>query len=392
VVEGEISNAISKFKEQFVENAQEVLRLQKSANSLEEPSLSESQLSRLGEAKKHIHRVRLPSNCGVTRHSSGEHIVFEVEGLNGLIFKVSKEHPKDLAEVQKYQQLRRDARKLCDEEGLYLIRIPACSFVEIDGVYVIVEERIEDVYGEYHFQKSLYSWGLDQPELKLYFKVLFWQMLIFICKFGFGDCKYNNIPLDQNGRAIFLDLDQWGAEEGLTKGFAQEQNDGLLSYLPQEWLDEAVGEAEHLLGKSLDVEAVRERVAKRTEKREEYSRFAAANGVKEVSDPVVFTRESDEAPQRAAEAFCEEINEKLKESASCDLQIGRRIELDFNTTGSFWKEKARVKGFTKLFGYGRETKIAFVSNVPAALKLLKEKGVIFDYEYKEGSTEAIVYA
>ncbi len=153
----ETNAAMAQFKETFSLNAQALLASKTSANPSDNPTLDELQLTRLREAKQHIHRLRLREEWGIKRHSSGENIVFEVSGLDGLIFKVSKEQAKDFKEVEEYVRLRQEARQLCRDEGLYMIRIPACSYVEIDGEYVIVEELIEDVYGDYYFQKSLYE-------------------------------------------------------------------------------------------------------------------------------------------------------------------------------------------------------------------------------------------
>ncbi|MCC5831880.1 MAG: hypothetical protein JJU12_02420 [Chlamydiales bacterium] len=383
--------SVEKFKNLFKENALELLSKQSAADSSDEISiLNDEQVEILKQAKGCIRRLRPPK--GLTIHGSGDHIVFEIKKLNGLIFKVSKEKSKDRKEVEEYVRLREEARKLCEENHLYMIRIPACSYVEIDGEYFIVEERIEGLNGDYDFQKSLYTWGLDQEELKPYFRDLFNQMLFFTCKFGFGDFKYNNIPLNSTARAIFIDLDTWGAEAGLTEGFANSKEEGLLSYLPQEWLQEFIGKAERHLGKKISSEAVTKRVIQRTERRASYFQFTKKNEISDVSDPVNFVTDSDQLAQSLAKAFCEEINEQLKEVYSFDLQVGRRVDLDFGIKSSFWRKVKEEKFFKSFNSVRNKTGCSFLKNVRPALTLLKERGVIFDFEYRDNFTEAVVYA
>lgn len=216
-------------------------------------------------------------------------------------------------------------------------------------------------------------------------------MLVFVCRFQFGDFKYNNIPLNANGRAIFIDLDNWGAEEGLTKGFAASQTDGLLSYLPQEWLDEMIDRAERILGKSIEVDSVRERVSKYARWRKEYRGFLAEREVENVTDPVFFKKESDASPEKLAEAFCELFNEQLIAVPSCDSMVGRRLQVDFDATSSFWKYAIKPRGFTKFVGFGAASEEAFLNNVPRAFELLKARKIIFDFEYRTNATEAVVY-
>lgn len=100
-------------------------------------------------------------------------------------------------------------------------------------MYFLAQEKF-DVNGDYAFQKGLYRFAFNTPELADFMKACFEQLAFFILMTGFSDVKYNNIALLPTGAGIVLyDLDSTDGFTGLMgQLWGPNTKTGLLNHCP----------------------------------------------------------------------------------------------------------------------------------------------------------------
>lgn len=358
----------------------------------------------------------------------GEHTVFWFEkNLKGLIFKAEK-HTNEAQNKEKaldYVRLREKARSICKECNLFLLHIPYSSAIRVGEKYFIVEEMIEGLKGGLEYQEGFYNWVLSQPELEGYAQELFRQLTILICKLGFSDVKYNNIPICINGKVILVDLDELSALLGLAKGRGGRFNrsgvpikeyigNGLLNYIPEKFLDICIEEAkQHLSVKEFDSlkkylngevynskeKGVEQRIKRRERKRVEYADFLQKNQILSPNSPIslneleleqmIMTNWSEELIPldrktsiiSLAKYLIEYVNSYLDDIVEdrMDLQKSRTLEISVNQSDLLWAFLHEKQPFWS-YSNGDDN---FLNNISFALFALKKSGAIHDYrKYK----------
>lgn len=397
-------DSIDSFKELFIKNALERLREKQPDKST--PNL------KLSHKEEKLLKTALKKGKGVEwQHEGGEKIVFKIKGIERVIFKIHADQKKWNVRnsTEKYIKTQESARKICNnlEDPFYLIKIPSAKmiYVQDQSIYVIVEENINkgnDKFkiGDFDFQKGLYQWGLEVSELQPYFHELFRQLALFICRMNFRDVKFDNTLANVFGVVNLIDLDRRGAVGGLTCGqagkakmegiqlFEQRQGNGLLNYLPSEWLDEFVDLVKkELSSKKVSLleerlSSIRKRVAKREKKRSEYAQFLKKREITNCRDQIKYDDTllesiQDEKTKLIVETLLAQINDQLNENNNPDLLTGRKLVIDISMRGleSIWRTIKKGQQFTQWGSNGR-TGQSFVSNIPPALDFLKSNELI----------------
>lgn len=194
--------------------------------------------------------------------------------------------------------------------------------IENCPIFVQIKAAIGSSTGNYtDTYMYLYSQFDTHPRLLRYFKELFKQLTIFICKSGLWDIKYNNIPLDlSNGKIALVDVDGIGghrALEGVQK---------LLYITSPELFDTILDTATHCLGLTRDaimsqgeLKEVRARMQNKIDEYKAYSEFLDREKIEIPDQPIVIDPHSlgldDPIDIHIIQAIAKTINKELKEQA-----------------------------------------------------------------------------
>lgn len=218
-------------KKSFVEGALNALNSPVSTDSLDlNIQLTEQQTKDLEQAVK--------KNPGVydrfTIIRGGDHNVIFLNSVPNVVFKFNARSPEEET-IDNEIAIYKKASLTVQEHNLNLIQIPRCQKYTIDvdnqKMHLLAQEKI-DVNGNYSFQKGLYRFAFNTPELADFMKTCFEQLSLFIMLTGFLDVKYNNIPLLPTGIVLY-DLDSTDGFTGLMGQLWSTKTDtGLLNFSP----------------------------------------------------------------------------------------------------------------------------------------------------------------
>ncbi len=288
--------------------------------------------------------------------------VIQLKSLPDVVFKYVDNEQLPKEELEKSIKLYDKARQICGENNLTHLHIPSCTFYEIPNTSInfLVQEKMQ-VNGNYHFQKGLYLYTQEDPDLSPFANTLLKELAIFIAKSGFKDVKFDNIPILKDGSGIalydLLDPSKLKEFDGFFKGGAEKGHDGILNYAPNlQFLDELyaviVKAFESNPDKLIRLEArwekekkeIQERIQKRIEKRIKIknhfiSRNISSNLEKINEKKVKFSKET--IVNLTQHILIEEINKKLI-SENFDLGLARRIEIDFSKI--WWDNEKKNPG------------------------------------------------
>lgn len=259
-------------------------------------------------------------------------------------------------EIEEFQDINKNAIDICKKNNLYLLQIPEYKEIKKPGsdLYYLVQAKIK-YNSDPKYQRGLFQWMMNDPELEGYAKELLKQLLTFICKTGFSDVKFNNHPMAYNGQMGLFDLDMGkNPISGLIRGCAGKRF-GFFKIVPYKWFDEFVQLAQESLStenKKRFLEALpelRQRMEKRNQKRNKILQFFEKKNITLVNQPIVHQKEVDEAGD--INEMIDEINHSIAKSPDVELMTGRRLvvkfEKDKNDILSKLKEKGEIFSFKK---------------------------------------------
>ncbi len=259
------------------------------------------------------------------------------------------------------------ARQVIEENHLYLLYVPTTLEISED---VLWQEKCP-ILGNWDFQEGLYHWGTTQPELEPYMKELYKQLAMFICLTGWQDCKYDNIPIMEDGRIALFDLEDinplrlQSPEIGLMHGRATEQV-GLFHFVPESWVDEV---ADHIATNfQVDRNEAKRRARERNQYLEAKEAFHQRAGIQTPNQRLTLTDEltlplTYKARKRA---LIKRINKKIAKTHNFEPLFGRKFFIGINTGRSL--QKALCLHYHDLEQF-----------LEQALSDLKRDGYIFDY-------------
>ncbi|WP_068469803.1 hypothetical protein [Candidatus Protochlamydia phocaeensis] len=280
--------------------------------------------------------------------------VFELDPFPGVIFKLSYTSDKMR---DRYQAMVK-AKEVCRENNLQRLIVPDCSLLEISAgeeTINIVAERKYDIKHGKHAQQIAFT--NHESELEDIVR----QLAILICKTGFADVKWDNIPLIHMGevwRVLLIDLephDQFGSKGGLI-GWGEgngwgSPTPGLMGCCPRyAELIYSIAK-EHL--SSEDFEAMRPALEEARAKAQEINRrnesieaFHRARGVTAETPAVdlmqVDLLDIEEEKRELYRAILSDINEVLMKQGEMrtDLKQARewRLTMDYHTVDSNYKK------------------------------------------------------
>ncbi|MFV0339263.1 MAG: DUF648 domain-containing protein [Parachlamydiaceae bacterium] len=287
--------------------------------------LSEEDEELLVQANNHLRME------GIQIVHGGSNRVFFLDSQPDVVFKPMGSIDK----AEKYVEDVETARRIVNEEQLDLIFIPRAKIINIRGENFIAQERASLVSGDYYHQKGIYHRFWADPEMREYIQKLFTQLITFIVKTGFSDVKYDNIPLDMNGRVALIDLDTTSTIIGLTQARAGRRQ-GILHYASLDNFEDFCNQARELLGEEanrleISIEQIHSKLEERTEKDERYMQFCEEQQIHSARQPLnenlprLF---KDKKKQRFAEDLVKCINQKLAKQDNLSLRIGRRVTID----------------------------------------------------------------
>ena len=227
----------------FTKNAQALLNRSTSITSAAFPSMNEEPVRQAADEAfpyleaAHEKGIFYSGKTKIHVFGGFEHRCVTTDKLPGFLFKKRK----DAAAMHDHVALADKARKICEENGLHLLYVPKCQVVS-SNESIIIEEKL-NLVGDVGAQKACYRGAIEDPNLQPYIKEVFRQLIIFICKMGFTDVSYQNIPITSDGRIALIDLDQKGSADGLMG----DSRYGVFNILPFKWYHEFVPLAKSLL-------------------------------------------------------------------------------------------------------------------------------------------------
>ena len=99
------------------------------------------------------------------------------------------------------------APQICKDHNLHYLYVPKAKWIDVgDGKQVIVEERFDCPYSKWYEQEQIYEFIQKDVELRDYAEVLLKQLILFTIVSGFGNTKYDKIPILPNGMVAMHDL------------------------------------------------------------------------------------------------------------------------------------------------------------------------------------------
>ncbi len=153
------------------------------------------------------------------------HVVI-FEAIPGFVFKPMKKE-----DANEYVTIVENARKVVQDNNLYLIHVPESRVIEVNNKCFVMQSKAEILSTDYTFQKGVYESCWQDQAMMNYMEEAFSQLMNFICETKYSDVKYDNLPLTEDGKLALIDLDQRSVIQGLTRGGAK-IGGGLFNYLP----------------------------------------------------------------------------------------------------------------------------------------------------------------
>lgn len=332
--------------------------------------------------KNHPLASSLPKNAKVIRGGLS-HVLF-LESIPGFVFKaIDMLDQKRVAEIQTSDiDVSNRARQFVTDNSLHLLYVPESRIIKLGNRTFIMQENADLISGDFSEQKGVYLSLWNDEEMADYIKTLFSQLSFFISKTGFGDVKYDNIPITKGGKIALIDLDKDSPIIGLTKGCTR-GNHGLLNYIPTEHLPhfhtvvkKQLDEKHH---QELDqkLETIKERALKIKKKEEEYTEFTQKNLISAPSQiinpdlPLIFF---DIRKQKLAEFIIKQSNLELSNSKNLSIKEGRKVYLGINSGDLLFKKAKKLWWITNFWNHF-ETSI-----LPKVLNKLKATGYVHNYK------------
>lgn len=325
---------------------------------------------------------------GLTVIQAGCHYCFFYDKTPDMVYKTSTCRISQ-KEAEEYVDQADRARKLCEEDHLFLLFVPKSRAVKLaDEEYIIVQEKANTDADFYH-QRGLFRALLQSLGSKGYMRELHRQLGIFIAKFKFSDVKYNNIPITEEGYVALFDLDESGAVSGFLSGGSVKE-DGLLSDLPEDLQREVFEAAKpHLTTTEIKciearMEAKKALATKRWKKVDAYYKYAKKQEIKTPDQKLSIQAEQlldlSAAERSLALALVEKINTNNTEHKKwVSLRMARLCNV-CTYAGSVYNDHSHL----------------FRSGMPQALervaKHLKELGAIYAYKLTDNDQYLKVYS
>ena len=320
-------------------------------------------------------------------------------GVNCVIFLDCAPHfvfkPMDSEKSAKeYLETVSKARQVVEQENLYLIHIPETRIIQVQGKFFIVQEKANLLSSTFRGQRGVYSYGWNDGEMHDYMRTLFSQLVHFIVKTGFSDVKYDNIPLNSDGRVSLIDLDASSAVVGLTKGMGKDVRGGLLNYIPEAFLTHFLDLAQNLLGSMVDtgaqglMNAVAERAKKRTKRVQDYSRFHQTNAITTPSQGIVRIPSltfKDHRMDSLCDTLIDLINDQLqKDKNNFSLDVGRTIFIENNIKTTLFKRAQDLWEHTIEYMplLSRSSVTNYQQVLHEILEAMKNAGYIFGFKVR----------
>jgi len=329
--------------------------------------------------------------------SGGEHLIIILNSLPNVVFKIEHDGRNPITDnTDQYvdAQLKKYSRALdaVNDNSLDLINIPRCNKTKLtmdDGkeVCLLAQEKFE-TDGDFYFQKGLYRYAFETPELQDYVEDCLIQLSKFICITGFTDVKFTNIPLLFNGSGIGLyDLDEHNDIEAFFTACTI-GNNGLLCRAPNlEILEKLISIITSSISdknkKKSFIHTLAEkkpqiisRIEKRETKRTQLKDFLFKNGIvsaKQEIDTSKINYNKDETIKFIQEHFINEINKQIKttqKTENYDIIQARKIKI------------SRTDYYPVVFEKTKNIPAAD-QQVKLALQDLKDQGIISHYKYEE---------
>lgn len=147
----------------------------------------------------------LQNNSDLKVLSEGNNFVFKLKDKPNLVFKVeSRDHANWHDALQNWQgryNVTKNAQLICNQHNLDRLIVPRIDKILIGKQTVLIEEFIPDINVPLSVLQNRYREA--GPEIAR-------QLATFICLTGFCDVKYDNIPIDLNGKVALIDLETTG--------------------------------------------------------------------------------------------------------------------------------------------------------------------------------------
>ena len=234
--------------------------------------------------KTAVQRLNKCDRNAATIYSEKGMWVFSLPDIPDRIFKMRKKYSDCGEDLTKRITDTDEARKIIQQENLYLLHVPTQQIIQVEGCELLMEERLDVIHSQ-HNQKSLYEYCQSDPELIPVFLESVRQLITLILKFGYSDVRYDNNPLLSNGQGFALiDLDRnHYLRNALVTGCAGGERDGILGCLSTEILDKLRPWLEtQLTQKQLDeikIDQIRETRRQTEERNQQFSQFLQSKGI-----------------------------------------------------------------------------------------------------------------
>lgn len=109
------------------------------------------------------------------------------------------------------------AQEVVKNNSLYTLYAPKAKFIPVDDKgSTMVQERIDCPNPTWQDQDKIYRYMQSDPELTEYADVVLKQLIFFTVVIGFGNTKYDKIPILPNGLVALHDIEE-GALGGVVK-------------------------------------------------------------------------------------------------------------------------------------------------------------------------------
>lgn len=247
-------------------------------------------------------------------------------------------------------------------------------------VLVVAEEKLP-IGGDYAFQQELYEGVYDRfpehPVLKRYFQEMARQLAVFISVTGLWDVKYNNTPLEINGKGIALvDLDSlhrpaYGLDRWMTMVAFPEFYETIIAQAGEVQAGNKAFE-----GLTSSLEGKRQTRAEELGQRSEARAWEKAKGVK-AGDPVnlmsLLSRHPDLNTQQLNELE-RRINIDLANQRDLPTRLARQVYIFLMDPPAFILQPSQKD-------WSWEENQRRIASLDAILKVMKEEGIIFSYTF-----------
>ncbi len=278
-----------------------------------------------------------------------EHKSYSHASIPGYIFKF-------MDDPEKYLERADRAQKICKERTLYLLDIPPCCLMQVEGKTFIMEKMLDLWSHEAAVNEAYYQWIVNDPKIQEYGEELLRQLTIFVCLHKFSDLKVNNIPLTTSGRAGLFDtdegyimnIDRGGAITGLVRGLRRDRiPEGIFHIIPLEWFEkfESIVK-EHLDSRDWslfvkELPKLKEDAQKRAETKSAVQVMNRRNNTHISTQPLVYDSKrikGNDKLKKAQQLLIKHINIGIENLVLPDLTMGREIGIDFNINDPLYEE------------------------------------------------------